>query len=274
MSRIAACFAALKKEGRAAFIPFIMAGDPDLNASTRILHGLPAAGADLIELGVCFTDPMADGPAIQAAGIRAREAGQTLAKTLDMVRAFRASGQETPIILMGYFNPFYAYGVARFLDDAKDAGVDGLIVVDLPPEEDDEFCLPAKKAGLDFIRLATPTTDQARLPAVVRNASGFIYYVSVAGVTGAKTGAESDISSAVNTLRAASSLPVAVGFGVKTKEKAAAIGAIADAVVVGSALVERVENALAAEADAANIAVEDVLSLAQEISQAVRDARL
>ncbi len=278
MSRIARTFDALKKEGRAAFIPFVMGGDPDFAASLQLLKKLPEAGADLIEIGVCFTDPMADGPAIQAAGLRALAGGQTLKKTLDLVAAFRAEDTVTPVILMGYYNPFYAYGVERFLKDAVAAGVDGLIIVDLPPEEDGEMCLPARAAGLDFIRLATPTTDDRRLPAVLRHVSGFLYYVSVAGVTGAKTGAGGDVAVAAARLKAASGLPVAVGFGIKTVEAAMRTAKIADAVVVGSALVERLAAhldlaSLEESGGEADIAVNAVLDLARELSAAVRSAR-
>lgn len=278
MSRIARTFDALKKEGRAAFIPFVMGGDPDYASSLKLLTGLPAAGADLIEIGVAFTDPMADGPAIQAAGLRALGAGQTLRRTLDLVSAFRAGDALTPIILMGYYNPFHAYGVAGFLDDAKRAGVDGLIVVDLPPEEDAELCLPARAAGLDFIRLATPTTDARRLPAVLKNTSGFLYYVSIAGITGGKTGSGDDVAAAVAAIKAASRLPVAVGFGIKTSEAAARTARIADAVVVGSALVERLaahlnHASLEETGGKADIAVDAVLDLARELGLAVRGAR-
>jgi len=285
MSRIKARFDQLAAEGRAAFVPFIMAGDPDGAASLDLLKKLPAAGADIIELGVAFTDPMADGPAIQAAGLRALVAGQTLRKTLDMVRSFRREDDTTPIILMGYYNPFYAYGPDAFVRDAKDAGVDGLIVVDLPPEEDEELCLPARAAGLDFIRLATPTTDAGRLPQVARNTSGFIYYVSVAGVTGRGVGGSESVADAVARLKAASGLPVAVGFGVKTAEKAREFAAFADAVVVGSALVEALATTVGAPAlegaareadnseEKAGAGVNAVLSLARDIAGAVRDAR-
>jgi tryptophan synthase alpha chain len=283
LTRIARLFDALALEGRSGFAPFIMGGDPDYARSLALLKALPGAGADLIELGVAFTDPMADGPAIQAAGLRALDAGQTLAKTLTMVRSFREGDDQTPLVLMGYYNPFYAYGVDRFLKDAKAAGVDGLIIVDLPPEEDVELCLPARAAGLDFIRLATPTTDDARLPAVLTNTSGFIYYVSVAGVTGAGTGARGDVDQAVARIKKASRLPVGVGFGIKTPEAAAATAKIADLVVVGSALVERLAANLGAakgpagvepwggEADSAG---EAVLALTRELSGAVRRARL
>jgi tryptophan synthase alpha chain len=278
VSRIARTFDALKKEGRAAFIPFVMGGDPAFAASLKLVKALPGAGADLIEIGVCFTDPMADGPAIQAAGLRALAGGQTLKKTLDLVAAFREDDETTPVILMGYYNPFYAYGVERFLKDAKTAGVDGLIIVDLPPEEDAELCVPARAAGLDFIRLATPTTDDKRLPAVLRNVSGFVYYISVAGVTGAKTGAGGDVAAAAARIRAASGLPVAVGFGIKTAEAAARTAKIADAVVVGSALVERLalhlnHGSLEETAGEADIAINAVLDLARELSAAVRSAR-
>lgn len=278
MSRIKARFDKLKAENRAAFIPFIMAGDPDGAASLALLKKLPAAGADLIELGVAFTDPMADGPAIAAAGLRALKSGQTLRKTLEMVRSFRTEDDETPIILMGYYNPFYSYGPETFVADAKEAGVDGLIIVDLPPEEDAELCLPARAAGLDFIRLATPTTDDARLPAVVKNTSGFVYYVSVAGITGKAAGEKDAVKAALDRLRAASGLPAAVGFGIKTGEKAREFAVFADAVVVGSALVDEFAKNLenppleAGPGDADN-AVNAVLRLAQDISGAIRAAR-
>ena len=273
MSRIATKFADLKNEGRAAFIPFVMAGDPDLETSLELIKALPAAGADLIEIGVCFTDPMADGPAIQAAGLRALKAGQSLRKTLKMVEAFRQDDQTTPIILMGYFNPFLAYGVEAFLKDAKAAGVDGMIIVDLPPEEDAEMCLPARAAGLDFIRLATPTTDAARMPTVLQNTGGFIYYVSVAGVTGQKSGEEGSVEAAIDQLRGATSLPIAVGFGIKTAEKARKTAQFADAVVVGSALVEKVAAGLEAEGENTDTIINPVLNLAREIGHAVRVAR-
>ncbi len=274
MSRIKARFDRLKAENRAAFIPFIMAGDPDEAASLALLKSLPAAGADLIELGVAFTDPMADGPAIAAAGLRALKSGQTLRKTLDMVRSFRAGDDDTPIILMGYYNPFYAYGPEKFVADAKAAGVDGFIIVDLPPEEDEELCLPAQAGGLDFIRLATPTTDDVRLPAVVRNTSGFVYYVSVAGITGKAAGQTETVRTALNRLRAASGLPAAVGFGIKTGDKAREFAAFADAVVVGSALVDEFAKALEARPGETDNAVNAVLRLAQDISGAIRAARL
>ncbi len=273
MSRIKARFDKLKAENRAAFIPFIMAGDPDEALSLELLKKLPGAGADLIELGVAFTDPMADGPAIAAAGLRALKSGQTLRKTLEMVRSFRAGDDETPIILMGYYNPFYSYGPEKFVADAREAGVDGLIIVDLPPEEDAELCLPARAQGLDFIRLATPTTDDERLPAVVRNTSGFVYYVSVAGITGKAAGQTEAVKDALERLRTASGLPAAVGFGIKTGEKAGEFAAFADAVVVGSALVDEFAKALEANPGESNNGVNAVLRLAQEISGAIRAAR-
>ncbi|MHA7872230.1 MAG: tryptophan synthase subunit alpha [Hyphococcus sp.] len=276
MSRLKARFEELAAEDRAAFIPFIMAGDPDPATSLDLLQQLPAAGADVIELGVAFTDPMADGPSIQAAGQRALAAGQTLHKTLDMVRTFRQRDNQTPLVLMGYYNPFYAYGVDAFVRDAQDAGVDGLIIVDLPPEEDAELCLPARAAGLDFVRLATPTTDAARLPQVLANASGFVYYVSVAGVTGKGVGDDSAVEDAVTRLKTASGLPVAVGFGIKTAEKARVFAKIADAVVVGSALVDALAAPLEEagdDADNMKNAVNAVLSLTRDIADAVRDAR-
>jgi tryptophan synthase alpha chain len=273
MTRIADRFRMTAAEKRAAFVPFIMAGDPDFETSLALMKGLPEAGADLIELGVAFTDPMADGPAIQAAGLRALAAGQTLKKTLAMVRAFRQSDDATPVILMGYYNPFYAYGVEAFLNDAKAAGVDGFIVVDLPPEEDAEMCLPARAAGLDFIRLATPTTDDQRLPKVLKNASGFLYYVSVAGVTGHKVGAAEEIADAARRLKAASGLPVAVGFGIRTPEKAAETARVADAVVVGSALVERIGAATGDNGGKSGKVINSVLSLARELGEATRAGR-
>lgn len=250
-----------------------MAGDPDFETSLAIVRGLPEAGADLIEIGMAFTDPMADGPAIQAAGLRALNSGQTLLKTLALVRAFREQDKTTPVVLMGYFNPIYAMGVARFLGEATAAGVDGLIVVDLPPEEDAELCLPARAAGIAFIRLATPTTDDRRLPAVLSNASGFIYYVSVAGVTGAGSGATADVAAAVARLKSASGLPVAVGFGVKTPQRAAEIARVADAVVVGSALVERIGLNLESKTAKTDAIIHGVLSSARELATAVRLAR-
>src|SRR4051794_15639669 len=237
-SRIEARFAKCRLDGRAALVTYVMAGDPDPETSLAILKSLPKAGADIVEFGLPFTDPMADGPAIQAAGLRALKAGQDTAKTLGLVRRFRAEDADTPVILMGYFNPIYTYGVERFLTDAKAAGIDGLIIVDLPPEEDDELCLPALKAGLNFIRLATPTTDDQRLPAVLANTSGFLYYVSITGITGAAAPDAGKVNTAVGRIKRHTTLPVAVGFGVKTAEHARAIAAGADGVVVGSALVD------------------------------------
>ncbi len=272
-TRIDHRFAALKKDGRAALVTFLTAGDPDPATSLAILRALPAAGADVIELGMPFTDPMADGPAIQAAGLRALKAGQTLKKTLDMVRKFRDGDTTTPIVLMGYYNPIYIYGVDRFLVDAKAAGVDGLIVVDLPPEEDDELCLPALKAGLNFIRLATPTTDDRRLPAVLANTSGFVYYVSITGITGAATPDPSQVNAAVARIKRHTKLPVAVGFGVRTAEHARAIAAGADGVVVGSALVDALKQSLGADNKATARTETAVINLVAELAKGVRDAR-
>jgi tryptophan synthase alpha chain len=242
--RLQARFAALKSEGRAGFVTFLTAGDPDPETAAKILAGLPAAGADVIELGMPFSDPMADGPAIQASSLRALAAGQTMKKTLAMVKAFRKNDDATPIVLMGYYNPIYIYGVTKFLADAKAAGVDGLIVVDLPPEHDDELCTPALKAGVNFIRLATPTTDDKRLPAVLANTSGFVYYVSILGITGTRSAASTDVGSAVARLKRHTKLPVAVGFGIKTPKQAAEIAKVADAAVVGSALVQVIADNL------------------------------
>jgi tryptophan synthase alpha chain len=247
LSRIDDRFAALRDQNRAAFIGFVMAGDPDRERSLEIIRGLPGAGVDLIELGMPFTDPMADGPAIQTAGQRALAAGQTMADTLAMVRAFRAGDDTTPIILMGYYNPIYSMGVGRFLDEAKAAGVDGLIIVDLPPEEDDELCLPAGQAGLHFVRLATPTTDDRRLPAVLMNTSGFVYYVSITGITGAAAAVADEVAPEVARIKRATALPVCVGFGVRTPENAAAIAQVADGVVVGSAIVNQIGDGKSAE---------------------------
>jgi len=244
VSRLTARFAACAAENRAALVTFTMAGDPDTETAAAILAALPGAGADVIELGMPFSDPMADGPAIQLAGQRALAAGQTLAKTLAMVAAFRKTDAATPIVLMGYYNPIYIYGVERFLTDAKAAGIDGLIVVDLPPEMDEELCLPALKAGIAFIRLATPTTDEKRLPTVLTNTSGFVYYVSITGITGTATPDFDKVGQAVSRIKAHTRLPVAVGFGVKTPEHAAAIARGADGVVVGSALVDAVRASL------------------------------
>jgi len=272
-TRIDHRFAALKKEGRAALVTFLTAGDPDPATSLAILNALPAAGADVIELGMPFTDPMADGPAIQASSLRALKAGQTLRKTLDMVRAFRRADGATPIVLMGYYNPIYIYGVDRFLADATSAGVDGLIVVDLPPEEDDELCLPALKAGLNFIRLATPTTDDRRLPAVLTNTSGFVYYVSITGITGAAAPDPSKVGAAVARIKRHTRLPVAVGFGVRTAEHAQAIAANADGVVVGSALVDALKQTLDGDNKATAKTQTAVINLVAELARGVRGAR-
>ncbi len=242
MTRIETTFAKLKAEGRKAFVSYIMAGDPDLATSLALMKGLPAAGVDVIELGMPFTDPMADGPTIQLAGQRALEGGQTLQKTLDMVAEFRKTDDETPIVMMGYYNPIYSRGVERFLADAKAAGVDGLIVVDLPPEEDEELCLPANRAGMNFIRLATPTTDDRRLPKVLQNTSGFVYYVSITGITGAAAAEAADVGPEVARIKARTDLPVIVGFGIRSPETARAIASVADGAVVGSAIVRMVEE--------------------------------
>ncbi len=242
MTRIDQTFAKLQSEGRKAFVSYIMGGDPDLETSLAVMKGLPGAGVDIIELGVPFTDPMADGPTIQLAGQRALEGGQTLAKTLDMVRRFREGDDTTPIVLMGYYNPIYARGVDQFLSDAKSAGVDGLIVVDLPPEEDDELCIPAQAAGLNFIRLATPTTDAKRLPKVLQNTSGFVYYVSITGITGAAAAQAADVGPEVARIKAATDLPVIVGFGISTPDTAEAIAKVADGCVVGSAIVKEIAS--------------------------------
>lgn len=268
-TRIDTRFATLGAEGRAALVTFVMAGDPDPATSLAIVKALPAAGADLIEIGMPFTDPMADGPAVQAAGLRALAAGETLAGTLKLVREFRAGDQSTPIILMGYYNPIYIYGVDRFLVDSKSAGIDGLIVVDLPPEEDDELCKPALAAGINFIRLATPTTDDARLPKVLTNTSGFVYYVSIAGITGAATPDFGKVATAVARIKSHTKLPVAVGFGVKTAADAAAIAAGADGVVVGSTLVDAVRHSLDANGKATAKTVESVVALVKNIASGV-----
>lgn len=272
-TRIDDRFAALKKEGRAALVTFVMAGDPDLATSLDILRGLPGAGADVIEVGMPFTDPMADGPAIQAAGLRALKAGTTLKKTLKLVADFRAGDDATPIVLMGYYNPIYVYGVDAFLRDARDAGVDGLIVVDLPPEEDAELCAPARSAGLNFIRLATPTTDDKRLPKVLENTSGFVYYVSLTGITGAALADYAGVSQAVARIKRHTALPIAVGFGVKNAENAAELARNADGVVVGTALVQALKDSLDAEGRAGPSSVGAVTGLVASIAEGVRDAR-
>lgn len=272
-ARIDARFKLAASENRAALVTFVTAGDPDHATSLEIVRALPGAGADVIELGMPFTDPMADGPAIQAAGLRALKGGETLHTTLDLVREFRKGDDATPIVLMGYYNPIYVYGVDAFLADASAAGADGLIVVDLPPEEDEELCIPALAAGLAFIRLATPTTDDARLPAVLKNTAGFVYYVSIAGVTGAATPDFNVVSSAVARLKRHTDLPVAVGFGVKTPEHAAAIAAGADGVVVGSALVDAVRSSLDGEGRATAQTVSAVTDLVSALAAGVRRGR-
>lgn len=271
--RIEKRFARLAQEGRAGLVAFVMAGDPDAETSFAIVRGLPDAGADVIELGMPFTDPMADGPAIQVAGQRALKAGTKLKQILGMVGRFRAEDDETPIVLMGYYNPIYHFGVEAFLAATKAAGVDGLIVVDLPPEEDEELCLPALAAGLRFIRLATPTTDEARLPAVLSNTSGFVYYISITGITGARRGATEAIAGAVARIKRHTNLPVAVGFGIKTAEDAAEIGKVADAAVVGSALVNAVAEALDAAGNAGPETAEHVLALVRRMASGLRAAK-
>jgi tryptophan synthase alpha chain len=271
-TRIDRRFAELKTEGRAALVTFLTAGDPDPETSLALVRALPAAGADVIELGMPFTDPMADGPAIQMSSQRALKAGQTLKKTIELVRAFRGSDDATPLVLMGYYNPIYVYGVDRFLRDAKSAGVDGLIIVDLPPEEDEELCLPALKAGLNFIRLATPTTDDKRLPAVLANTSGFVYYVSITGITGAATPDAGKVAAAVTRIKRHTKLPVAVGFGVRTAEQAAGIASGADGVVVGSALVNVLKGSLDPNDKATEKTVSGVVDLVAALARGVRGA--
>ncbi|MBV9239644.1 MAG: tryptophan synthase subunit alpha [Xanthobacteraceae bacterium] len=272
-TRIDRRFAALKSEGRAALVTFLMSGDPDYETSLAIIKALPAAGADVIELGMPFTDPMADGPAIQAAGLRALKSGQTLKKTLSMVSAFRTSDDATPVVLMGYYNPIYIYGVERFLVDAKAAGVDGLIVVDLPPEEDDELCLPALRSGVNFIRLATPTTNDKRLPAVLANTSGFVYYVSITGITGSASADAGKATAAVARIKRHTALPVCVGFGVKDAASAGAIAREADGVVVGTALVEALRASLV-DGKAGPHSVKAVAALVGDLAAGVRGARV
>ncbi|MGA6103416.1 tryptophan synthase subunit alpha [Pseudomonas solani] len=268
MSRLQTRFAELKQQNRAALVTFLTAGDPGYDASLAILKGLPEAGADVIELGMPFTDPMADGPSIQLANIRALAAKQNLAKTLQLVREFREGNQNTPVVLMGYFNPIHYHGVERFIGDAKEAGVDGLIVVDLPPEHNEDLCHPAQAAGIDFIRLTTPTTDDKRLPVVLDGSSGFVYYVSVAGVTGAGSATLEHVQEAVARLRRHTDLPVAIGFGIRTAEHAANIARLADGVVVGSALVDQI-----AKAETAEQAIDGVLTLCKSLAEGVRSAR-
>jgi tryptophan synthase alpha chain len=269
-TRIDRRFGELKEQGRPALVTFIMAGDPDYEGSLAILKALPRAGAEVIELGMPFTDPMADGPAIQAAGLRALKGGQNMKRTLSLVREFRGGDQTTPIVLMGYYNPIYVYGVERFLADAGSAGVDGLIVVDLPPEEDAELCLPALKAGFNFIRLATPTTDDKRLPAVLANTSGFVYYVSITGITGSAAPDTGKVAEAVKRIKRHTMLPVCVGFGVRTAEQARAIAEGADGVVVGSALVEAVRKSLGTDAKATAATVPSVVDLVRALIEGLR----
>ena len=272
-TRIDRRFAALNAEGRAALMTFTMTGDPDYETSLAIVKALPKAGADLIELGMPFTDPMADGPAIQAAGVRALKGGQRLIKTLALVREFRKGDNTTPIVLMGYYNPIYIYGVDKFIADAKEAGVDGLIVVDLPPEEDEELCLPTLKAGLNFIRLATPTTDEKRLAVVLNNTSGFVYYVSITGITGSTAPDAKRVAAAVSRIKRHTKLPVAVGFGVKTAEQARAIAGGADGVVVGSALVDALARTLDSSGKAGLNTVKAVTTVVSTLAEGVRSAR-
>ena len=272
-TRIDARFEKLQREGRSAFVTFLMAGDPDPKTSLEIIKSLPKAGADIIEIGMPFTDPMADGPSIQAAGLRALNAGMTLKKTLELVRGFRKDDDATPLVLMGYYNPIYIYGVDRFLADAKSVGVDGLIIVDLPPEEDTELCVPALKAGLSFIRLATPTTDDKRLPAVLANTSGFVYYVSITGITGAAAADSGAVGEAVARIKRHTNLPVCVGFGIRTPQAARAIAGHADGAVVGTALVDALRSSLDAEGRATARTVGAVAELAAALAQGVRGAR-
>lgn len=272
-TRLEQRFADLRAEGRAGLVTYIVAGDPDRAVADEILAGLPAAGADIIELGMPFTDPMADGPAIQAAALRALQGGMNLRGTLDMVARFRTTDQTTPIILMGYFNPIYSFGVDRFIEEALACGVDGLIVVDLPAEEDDELCLPALRAGLPFIRLATPTTDAQRLSVILRNASGFLYYVSVAGITGTRKASQNSIAEAVARLRLASELPIAVGFGITEPEQAAAVARVADAAVVGTAIVRRIEGMIDAAGKAKPDLAGDIHDFVCSLAKAVAQAR-
>ena len=263
MTRNDAKFSALAAAGKKAFVSYVMAGDPDYDASLALVKGLPAAGVDIIELGLPFTDPMADGPTIQLAGQRALSAGMTLERTLDMARAFRETDDTTPIVLMGYYNPIYNRGVDKFLADAKAAGIDGLIIVDLPPEEDDELCIPAQKAGLNFIRLATPTTDAKRLPKVLENTSGFVYYVSITGITGAAAPQAVDVAPEVARIKSQTELPVIVGFGIRTPEASRAIAAIADGAVVGSAIVSEM---------AAGKPVQEVLAFVKSLADGAHSA--
>jgi tryptophan synthase alpha chain len=272
-TRIDARFAQLAKEGRSAFVTYLMAGDPDPKTSLDLIRALPKVGADILEIGIPFTDPMADGPSIQAAGLRALKAGMTLKKTLELVAGFRKDDNTTPLVLMGYYNPVYIYGVDKFLADAKTAGVDGLIIVDLPPEEDAELCVPALKAGLNFIRLATPTTDDKRLPAVLANTSGFVYYVSITGITGSASADSTAVGDAVARIKRHTDLPVCVGFGIRTPDTARAIAERANGAVVGTALVDALRGSLDAEGRATAKTVNAVADLAASLAQGVRGAR-
>ena len=271
-ARIEARFTKLRAEGRSAFVTYVMSGDPDLQTSAKILAGLPGAGADIIELGMAFTDPMADGPSIQAAGLRALKAGITLRKTLELAAEFRRQDTETPIILMGYYNPIHSFGVDAFLKAAAEAGIDGLIMVDLPPEEDEELCLPTLAAGLGFIRLATPTTDDGRLPAVLANTSGFVYYVSYAGITGAGSADADTVGAAVTRIRGQTDLPIVVGFGIRTPEQAREIAAVADGAVVGTAFIDAVHDSLDGAGKATDTTVASVLDLTRELAAGVAAA--
>jgi len=273
-TRIDRLFANLRAENRPALVTYFMGGDPDYETSLSIMKALPKAGSDIIELGMPFSDPMADGPAIQAAGLRALKGGQTLAKTLQMARSFRQENDHTPIVMMGYYNPIYIYGVDRFLADAKESGIDGLIIVDLPPEMDEELCVPALKAGINFIRLATPTTDDKRLPKVLENTSGFVYYVSMTGITGSALPDTSKVAGAVSRIKGHTELPVCVGFGVKTASQARAIGAAADGVVVGTAIVNAVANVLGADGKTTADPAEAVATLVRGLADGVREARV
>ncbi len=272
-TRIDTTFARLKAENRPALVTYFMGGDPDYATSLAIMKALPKAGADVIELGMPFSDPMADGPAIQMAGMRALKNGQTLAKTLQLAREFRADDNQTPIVLMGYYNPIFIYGVERFLTDAKASGIDGLIVVDLPPEMDEELCIPAVRAGVNFIRLATPTTDDKRLPAVLKNTSGFVYYVSMTGITGSAMADTSKVNEAVRRIKGHTGLPVCVGFGVKTAEQVRQIGAAADGVVVGSAIVNAIANVLSHDGTMLADPAEAVATLVTGLAAGIRQAR-
>ncbi|WJH41659.1 tryptophan synthase subunit alpha [Aliirhizobium terrae] len=273
-ARMDARFAKVKAEGRPVLVTYFMGGDPDFDTSLGIMKALPDAGADIIELGMPFSDPMADGPTIQLAGQRALKGGQTLAKTLELARKFRETDAHTPIVMMGYYNPIYIYGVDRFLDDAIACGIDGLIVVDLPPEMDDELCIPALEKGINFIRLATPTTDDKRLPAVLKNTSGFVYYVSMNGITGSALPDPSRISGAVSRIKGHTDLPVCVGFGVKTADHAKAIGAAADGVVVGTAIVAQIAGSLTKDGAAGPDTIASVATLVKGLATGVRAARL